>query len=298
VDRLLAEGFAVLVVDDLSTGNQENVADEARLERCDVASAELGDLFRRWRAGIVYHLAAQASVPLSIRDPLRDVAVNVVGTHRVAAAARDVGAGRLVFVSSGGAVYGETRRPATEATCPAPSSYYGVHKLAAEGHVALAGLPFVILRPSNVYGPRQVGGLEGAVVAAFLEQASRQGTLVVHGDGSQTRDLVHVRDLVEALWLLARPDAPVGIRNVSSGRSVTIAGLADSVERVFGRPLGRTFVAPRPGDVARSAISPTRLRGLGWRPHVGLSAGLGELVRLTGLTGGSVSSAGGSHPLV
>jgi UDP-glucose 4-epimerase len=288
VDRLLAEGFAVLVVDDLSTGNQENVPDEARLERCDVASAELGDLFRRWRAGIVYHLAAQASVPLSIRDPLRDVAVNVIGTHRVTAAARDVGAGRLVFVSSGGAVYGETRRPATEETRPAPSSYYGVHKLAAEGHVALAGLPFAILRPSNVYGPRQVGGLEGAVVAAFLEQASRQGTLVLHGDGCQTRDLVHVRDLVEALWRLAQPDAPVGTWNVSSGRSVTIAGLADSVERVFGHPLGRRFVAPRPGDVARSAISPARLRRAGWRPSVPLSAGLGELVRLTGAADGSV----------
>lgn len=296
MDRLLAEGLAVLVVDDLSTGNQENLPHETQLERCDVASAELGDLFHRWRAGIVFHLAAQASVPLSIRDPLRDVAVNVIGTHRVAEAARDVGAARLVFISSGGAVYGETRRSATEETRPAPSSYYGIHKLAAEGHVALARLPFTILRPSNVYGPRQVGGLEGAVVAAFLEQASRQGTLVIHGDGSQTRDLVHVRDLVEALWRLAQPDSPVGTWNVSSGRSVTIAGLADSVERVFGRPLGRTFVTSRPGDVARSAISSAQLRGLGWRPHVGLSAGLGELVRLIGEADGSAFSAGRPDP--
>lgn len=296
VDRLVAEGFAVLVVDDLSTGNHENLADEARLERRDVASAELENLFRRWRAGIVYHLAAQASVPLSIRYPLRDVAVNVVGTHRVAAATRDAGAGRLVFASSGGAVYGETRRPATEQTRPAPSSYYGVHKLAAEGHVALAGLPFSILRPSNVYGPRQVGGLEGAVVAAFLDQASRRGTLVVHGDGSQTRDFIHVRDVVEALWRLSLPDAPVGIWNVSSGRYVTIASLADSIERVLGRLLGRTFVARRPGDVGRSAISAARLRGLGWRPVVGLSAGLGELVGQMGIAVGpsrpSVALAG------
>jgi UDP-glucose 4-epimerase len=292
VDRLVAEGFAVLVLDDLSTGNARNVADAARLERRDVASAEIGTLFRRWRAAVVFHLAAQASVPLSVRDPLRDVAVNVIGTHRVASATRDAGAGRLVFVSSGGAVYGETRRPATEQTRPAPGSYYGVHKLAAEGHVGLAGPPFAILRPSNVYGPRQVGGLEGAVVVSFLEQASRQGTLVVHGDGGQTRDFVHVGDLVEALWRLAQPDAPVGTWNVSSGRSGTIAGLADSVERVLGRPLGRTFLARRPGDVTRSAISSARLRGLGWRPLIGLSTGLGELVRLMGVADGSVSCTG------
>ena len=178
----------------------------------------------------------------------------------------------------GGAVYGETRRAATELTRPAPISYYGVHKLAAEGHVSLAGVPFSILRPSNVYGPRQVGGLEGAVVAAFLEQACTHGTLEIHGAGGQTRDFVHVRDVVESLWRLSHPAAPVGIWNVSSGRSITIVGLADAVERAVGRPLPRRHLDRRPGDVERSAISAAKLRGLGWRPIVRLSVGLGELL--------------------
>ena len=279
VDRLVAEGRDVLVIDDLSTGRPENLPTEARLERVDVATGDLEATFRDWRPSVVFHLAAQASVPVSTQDPLRDLAVNVVGTHRVGAASRASGAGRLVFVSSGGAIYGETSRPATERTLPAPASYYGVHKLAAEGHIELAGLSYAIARPSNIYGPRQTAGLEGAVVAAFIDQALRDGSLQIHGDGSQTRDFVHVADVVEALWRLSRADVPNGTWNVAAGRRVTIAGLADVVERTVGRPLGRVARPRRAADVTHSAISARRLRGLGWRPSIGLPAGIEVLVR-------------------
>jgi len=276
-DRLIAEGVEVLVVDDLSTGSEANVTDGARFEQRDIATSELDGLFRDWRPGIVYHLAAQASVPLSEADPLRDLAINVVGTHRVATAARAAGAGRLVFVSSGGAIYGETARAATPRTLPAPRSHYGVHKLAAEGHVRLAGLPHAIARPSNIYGPRQSPGLEGAVVAAFLDQARRTGRLTIHGDGGQTRDFVHVRDVVEALWRIGGLDEPASLWNVSSGRRTTVLELAEIVERVVGRPLVRTMAERRPGDVRDSAISSGGLRRLGWRPAVGLETGIREL---------------------
>lgn len=279
VDRLLAEGHEVLVVDDLSSGRPENVRSDARLERLDIATDDLARVFREWRPGVVFHLAAQASVPVSSRIPLRDLAVNVVGTHRVVAAARESGVDRLVFVSSGGAVYGETKRAATERTCPAPRSYYGVHKLAAEGHVALAGIPYAIARPSNIYGPRQAAGLEGAVVAAFIAQALRDGTLQIHGNGSQTRDFIHVDDVVDALWRLGRPEAPTGTWNVAAGRRVTISGLANVVERAVGRRLDRAQGPRRAGDVTDSAISAARLQALGWRPSIGLSAGVTSLVR-------------------
>lgn len=279
VDRLLAEGYRVLVVDDLSSGRPENVASGVAIERKDIATDDLESVFRSWRPRVVYHLAAQASVPVSMSAPLRDLAVNVVGTHRVAAAALSAGADRLVFVSSGGAVYGETKHPATEATSPAPASYYGVHKLAAEGHVALCGLPYAIARPSNIYGPRQSAGLEGAVVASFLEQAGA-GALRIHGDGRQTRDFVHVRDVVDALWRLGDASAPIGIWNVAAGRGVSVATLADAVERAVGRPLERLHSARRPGDVTHSAVSPARLRTLGWVPSTGLSAGVRELARI------------------
>lgn len=287
VDRLLADSTDVLVIDDLSSGTAANVASAATFERLDVASADLDRLLRAWRPDVVYHLAAQASVARSIEHPLVDLHVNVVGTHRVAAAAKAANAGRLVFVSSGGAIYGETSRAATERTRPAPASYYGVHKLAAEGHVRLAALPYAILRPSNVYGPRQAGTLEGAVVAAFIEQGLRLGAIRIHGDGLQTRDFLHVHDMVEALRVVGRSSATSGTWNVAAGESTSIAALADLVERAVGHRLERTFGPRRPGDVASSLVSAARLRRLGWAPNIDLSDGIRDLVAATRTVPGS-----------
>jgi UDP-glucose 4-epimerase len=281
VDHLLAIDHDVLVVDDLSTGSRDNVAPTADLEQRDIAADDLDDLLRAWRPDVVFHLAAQASVPASIAAPLRDLAVNVVGTYRVAAAARESGARRLVFVSSGGAIYGETREPASEDSTPAPASYYGIHKLAAEGHVALAGVPFAIARPSNIYGSRQPIGLDGAVVAAFVDQAVRTGTIRIHGDGGQTRDFVHVDDVVDALDLLGRESTPIGTWNVAAGRSTSVLELAGIVEQALGRSLERETGPTRPGDVRSSVLSAARLGRLGWTPSIGLTSGVAGLVRST-----------------
>ncbi len=278
VDRLVRDGWTVLVIDDLSTGRADQLPNTVRVERLDVAVDPIGTVIGAWHPDVVYHLAAQASVPASIRDPERDLAVNVTGTHRVAAAARAAGARRLVFVSSGGAIYGETTRPATERTTPAPTSYYGIHKLAAEGHVALAGLPFAIVRPSNIYGPRQTAGLEGAVVATFVGQALAGVPLTIDGDGLQRRDLIHVRDVVAALIRLGDPNNPSGTWNIASGRAVSVEALASLVERNAGMTLGRVHRPVRPGDVRNATESAVRLRRLGWAPSVSLTAGISELL--------------------
>ena len=246
-------------------------------------SGDLDATFAEWRPDVVFHLAAQTSVPVSQAAPLRDLAVNVVGTHRVGVASKGADAGRFVFVSSGGAVYGNRSSPATERSLPAPASYYGTHKLAAEGHVALVGLPFAIARPSNVYGPRQVAGVEGAVVAAFLDQAA-EAILHIHGDGSQVRDFVHVTDAVEALCVLARPGTSAGTWNVASGEPTTIGDLADLVEAAIGHRVARAYGPTRPGDVTYSSLSATRLRRLGWHPSVTLADGIRLLARERGLT--------------
>jgi nucleoside-diphosphate-sugar epimerase len=279
VERLLADGWHVLVIDDLSSGRSANLAAGARFEPLDIAVGELDATVRAWRPGTVFHLAAQASVPLSARDPLRDLAVNVTGTHRVAAAARRAAVKRFVFVSSGGAIYGESRRAAHEGTTPAPASYYGVHKLAAEGHVALSGIRFAIARPSNIYGPGQPSGLEGAVVAAFVAQARARKPLTIDGDGLQTRDFVHVTDVVDALVRLGDPAGAIGTWNVAAGRRTSINALAGIVERAAGVGLGRIHRPSRPGDVRHSAMSAARLRALGWSPLVPLAAGVRALVR-------------------
>jgi UDP-glucose 4-epimerase len=278
VDRLVAAGCAVLVVDDLSTGQTANLPDTVRLEKLDIATDDVAAVVRAWRPAVVYHLAAQTSVPRSMEDPFRDLSVNVVGTHRTVAAAGASGVARLVFVSSGGAVYGETRRPATEATRPAPTSYYGIHKLAAEGHVALSGIPYAIVRPSNIYGPRQSAGLEGAVVATFVARATARQPLAIDGDGHQTRDFVHVRDVVEAIVRLGDVGAPIGIWNVASGRRLSVNDLADIVERAAGVELGRVHRPTRSGDVRDAAASAARLRALGWRPSVPISRGIRDLI--------------------
>lgn len=280
VDRLSRDRASVLVVDDLSTGRVDNLPSDVTLEEVDIATGELDAMFHSWRPDVVFHLAAQASVPLSLSDPMRDLAVNVVGTHRVASSARLASAERLVFVSSGGAVYGETSRPATELTRPNPASYYGVHKLAAEGHVSLCGIPFAIARPSNIYGPIQTGGLDGAVVAAFVEAASATGSIRINGDGSQTRDFIDVRDAVDALILLADPATPAGIWNIASGRRVSITELADLVEAALGHPLVRRSSLSRPGDVRHSSVSAGKLRRFGWRPGRDLPTGVRELIDL------------------
>jgi UDP-glucose 4-epimerase len=277
VDALRGDGWAVLVVDDLSTGRADRLPPDTRLEVRDIATDDLTSIVRTWRPRALFHLAAQSSVPASEEDPLRDLAVNVVGTIRVAEAAVAASTERFVFASSGGAVYGETGRAATERTVPAPASAYGIHKLAAEGHVRRAGLSHAIVRPSNVYGPGQAAGLEGAVVASFFEQVAAGGPLRIHGDGRQVRDFIHVADAVAAMRLLAASGRESGAWNVSTGRAVAIAELADAVEAAVGRSVGRSSAPRRSGDVSRSVISSARLRRLGWRPAITLERGLREL---------------------
>lgn len=278
VERLIADGWQVLVIDDLSTGRASAVAGAARVETLDIAVDDLDAPFRAWSPRVVFHLAAQTRVPVSMQEPLRDLAVNVAGTHRVGVAARMAETERLVFVSSGGAIYGEVRRAATEATLPAPSSYYGVHKLAAEGHVLLSGIAHAIARPTNIYGPGQSPGLEGAAVAAFVGLALARRALTIDGDGRQTRDFVHVRDVVDALVKLGELGSPVGTWNVASGRRISIGAVADLVERVAGVELGRVYRPARLGDVRDSGASAALLRQVGWRPTVPLACGVRELL--------------------
>jgi UDP-glucose 4-epimerase len=276
--RALQERDAeVLVIDDLSHEVRGGVNEGTRLERLDIARDDLGPAMAAWRPSIVYHLAAQVSVPRSMEDPERDLAVNALGTLRVVNAARLAGASRIVFTSSGGAIYGETPSPATEMSPPAPQSYYGAHKLLAEQYVRWSGIAHAIARPSNVYGPDQPAGGEGAVIAAFVFAARTGAPLVIHGDGTQRRDFLHVADLVAALLLLGNHDE-CGTWNVSSGVSTSVMDLAGLLEQVTGHPLGITHGDRRPGDVTDSSLMSDGLRILRWSPRVCLAGGLRGLL--------------------
>lgn len=273
VDALLARGDEVVVVDDLSSGKRENVSAGAELVELDIRDPALGEAFAAAEPEVVFHLAAQADVPTSVARPDFDAEVNVVGTVRVLQAA---GATPVVFSSTGGAIYGECDRPAREDQPRRPLSPYGVAKLAGEEYLAawnrLRGTRHTALRFGNVYGPRQEAGLEGGVVAIFLEAMAAGATTTIFGDGHQTRDFVHVDDVVAAVLLAPGKG---GVFNVGSGVETSVLALHERCRAVTGDAREPLLAPPREGDLRRSALDVSlAARELGWQPRISLDEGL------------------------
>jgi UDP-glucose 4-epimerase len=277
VDAFLARGDEVHVVDNLSTGSRANLASAATLHELDIRDPALEQLAARIRPDVVFHLAAQADVRTSIERPAFDAEVNVVGTVRLLEAARAAGA-RVVFASSGGAVYGECERPASEDDEPHPLSPYAASKLAGEAYLAtwnrLHGADHVTCRLGNVYGPRQLPTLEGGVVAIFLDRMRDGQEAEIYGDGEQTRDFVYVGDVVAAL-LAAAASSGGAAYNVGSGVGTTIRELHRLCAETAGVTQEPRFAAARPGDLRHSVLDPARaVRELHWRAETTLAAGL------------------------
>jgi UDP-glucose 4-epimerase len=280
VDALLADGWRVTVVDDLSGGERANVASDATFVACDITAPDLHAVFAAQPFDAVVHCAAQTSVPVSVSDPALDRHVNLAGTENVLACAKATGVRRVVFFSSGGAIYGDTEARATEETLPAPLSPYGAHKLAAETYVAISGLSHAILRPANVYGPRQRAhaGADGAVIAAFVERIARGLPITINGDGEQVRDFVYVADVAAAVRAALAWDRS-GVWNIASGADTTINQLAAMVGQALGVAPIIEHGPARAGDVRISRLSIEKIvrQGL-WRPAYTLPQGLAAMV--------------------
>ena len=287
VDALLARGDEVTVVDDLSTGRLVNLegalaagAELAELDICDAAG--LGSLAAEKQPQTIFHLAAQIDVRKSIEDPAFDAAVNVGGTANVLEAARLADAGRVVFVSTGGAIYGEgagRQLPLDESTAIAPLSAYGQSKYAAEGYLALYerlyGLSTMALRLGNVYGPRQDPLGEAGVIAIFCGLLASGGRPKIFGDGTQTRDYLYVGDVVAAA-LAASQSTATGPVNLGTGREASVLELAEILGRLGDSDdFDPEFAPPRAGEVQRIALDAGRAENeLGWRPTTSLEEGL------------------------
>jgi UDP-glucose 4-epimerase len=268
VDALLARGDGVTVVDNFASGKRELVAPGATLLEHDIREPFSVD------ADVVFHLAAQADVQTSMKDPGYDAAVNVVGTANVLAAA---GRAQVIFSSSGGAGYGECAESATEDSPFKPLSPYGIAKKCGEEYLAgwnrIHGTGHVSLRFANVYGERQDAGLEGGVVAIFLERMARGEETVIYGDGEQQRDFVYVGDVVAALLATVGRDG--GPYNVGTGIATSVNELHAACRRAAGVAEEPTHREARLGDVVRSVIDPARAaRELGWRAEVPLDEGI------------------------
>jgi UDP-glucose 4-epimerase len=271
VDALLERGDEVTVVDNLATGKRENLNGDARLLETDIRDETLS-----LEADVVFHLAAQADVNTSVHRPLYDADVNVRGTVNVLEAARRAGA-QVVFSSTGGAIYGDVERPAPETDERRPVSPYGIAKLAGEEYLLgwnrIHGSRHSVLRFANVYGPRQDSGLEGGVVAIFLERMAAGQPTAVYGDGGQTRDFVYVGDVVAALLAVAA--APGGPYNVGTGEETSVSQLHELCRAVSGVGQLPSYEEARLGDARRSVLDVSLIeRELGWRPRVSLEDGL------------------------
>jgi UDP-glucose 4-epimerase len=276
----LAADNAVVVLDDLSAGSKSNVPDEATFVRGDVRDREtIDDLLGG--VDVVFHQAGLVSVGDSVERPLRSHSMNVRGTLAVLEAARrnDV---RVVFASSA-AIYGDPETtPVAESDPLEPRSPYGVDKLAADHYVRryndLYGLETVALRYFNVYGPGQSATDYSGVISTFVSQASDDAPLTVHGDGTQTRDFVHVDDVVRANRLAATTDHLGEAFNVGTGTAVTIYDLAEAVRECFEADSAVVHTEPRTGDVTHSRADLSRARQrLGYEPTVALDDGLETL---------------------
>jgi UDP-glucose 4-epimerase len=274
VDALLARGDEVHVLDDLSKGKRERVAAGATLHVADIRSPE--EIFDAARPELVFHLAAQADVRTSVEQPDHDADVNVIGTVRILEAARRHDA-KVVFSSTGGAIYGECDGPVAEDAPRQPLAPYGTSKLCGEEYLGtwnrLYGTGHVTLRFGNVYGPRQEPHGEAGVVAIFMGLLQGGGTPKIYGDGSQTRDYVYVGDVVDAMLRAAAHDG--GVYNVGTGTETSVLELYDAIVRVTGIEREPEHADARLGELQRSVLDPAAAaRDLGWRPGTSLEDGL------------------------
>ncbi|NPV87985.1 NAD-dependent epimerase/dehydratase family protein [Coprothermobacteraceae bacterium] len=287
-DRLLREGFRVLVVDNLTTGDSSNVNPAAEFVCMDIRSPEMKKLIAEFKPDYVFHLAAQINVRKSIAQPVEDASINVLGSLNVLQSlvetAEDVSKVKFVFSSTGGAIYGDVDViPTPETVEPRPLSPYGIAKFAVEKYLYFFGevhqLPWVALRYSNVYGPRQSTKGEAGVVAIFIEKMLAGETPIINGDGTQTRDFVYVQDVVEANLKAAFSHA-TGVYNIGTARETSVNQIFRTIAQLLGCEAQELHGPAIPGELQRSALSYDKARAdLGWAPSHTLEEGLALTVQ-------------------
>lgn len=277
-DAYVQAGHEVTVLDNLSTGDRANLNPRVRFIEGDIRDPALTEVFREGKFDIVNHHAAQINVRKSLEDPVFDAQVNIIGSLNIIRLACQYNVRRVIFSSSGGAIYGEPEFFPIRETCPPqPLSPYGVAKLTTEYHLSifqkLYKLEYVILRYSNVYGPRQISKSEAGVISIFINQILHGDICWINGDGEQVRDYVFVGDVVEAnLKALA---GPVEIFNIGTGRGTSVNDLIRILSDITGREVTHQHRAAIPGEVQKNTLDAARARDrLSWQPRVSIRDGM------------------------
>jgi UDP-glucose 4-epimerase len=283
VDAYITEGHEVHIVDDFSTGREANVNAKAVLHRSDIADPKTVKLVTDIKPDILNHHAAQMDVRRSVADPAFDARVNIIGFVNLLQGCKEAGVKKVIFASSGGAVYGDQEPiPSDEEHPTEPLSPYGVSKRTGElylGYYNMAfGLPYVALRYANVYGPRQSSQGEAGVVAIFIDRLLAGNGPVINGDGKQTRDYVFVGDVVAAN-LAALRSAFIGAVNIGTGQETDVITIYQSLRAGLGSSIEATHGPAKAGEQRRSCLSiGFAAKVLGWKPAVPLGEGLRQTI--------------------
>lgn len=283
VDRLIDEGNQVVVVDDLSTGRQDNLNASAKFYKMDICSPELADVFEIEKPDYVSHHAAQISVIRSMREPALDVQLNILGSLNVIELSVKFGVRKIIYASTGGAIYGEPEYlPADEDHPVKPLAPYGINKHTVEHYLYLYGvnygLNYTILRYANVYGPRQDPHGEAGVIAIFTQKMLSGQRPTIFGDGSSTRDYIYVGDVVSAN-MLALDHGDREIYNIATGRETSVNQLFSLLKDEFNFHCDPEYGPKRPGEVQRIFLTNDKAKAeLGWIPKVALEEGIKKTV--------------------
>ncbi|MCX6723796.1 MAG: GDP-mannose 4,6-dehydratase [Candidatus Staskawiczbacteria bacterium] len=282
VDKLVADGYAVVVIDDLSSGKKYNLNPKAKLYKIDVRDKKIGDIFKKEKPEIVFHFAAQIDIKKSVKDPIGDANTNIIGSINILENCRGFGVKKIVFASSA-AVYGKTEVfPTSESYAECPASPYGIGKLTTEKYLAYYyknfSLNYVSLRFANVYGPRQDEKGEAGVVAIFCGKILSGKSPIIFGNGKQTRDFIYVKDVVESAIFAMKTDKS-GIFNIGTGKETDINNVFEIIKRASGRECEKLYKADKEIGQQRSCLDCLKAeRQLEWRVKYNFEDGLRETV--------------------
>ncbi len=283
VDALIEKNHEVSVVDNLSTGNRDNVNEQAKFFEEDITNAnKLGKIFSETKPEVIFHLAAQASVIVSAKDPAFDIETNVIGTVNLLMAAKKYKVKKFIFSSTGGAIYGDkAERPTTEMAEADPVSPYGIDKMFAEKFIKYfsgEGLQSVILRYANVFGPRQNPKGEAGIVAIFTDCMIRDERLDVFGDGTHTRDFVYVTDVVAAN-LMAMDSDVCDTFNIGTGCETSVNEIVKILQELSGSKSEIVHIDYKAKEQEHSSLDASKIKeSLGWEPKVTLKDGLQKTI--------------------
>lgn len=280
IDKLIQKGHSVVVLDNFSTGKKENINPSAKLYECDITNPEVSNIFKKEKPDIVFHYAAQIDIRKSVEDPIESAKTNVLGSLNILENCKNFGVKKIVFSSTGGAIYGEAKIiPTAEDYLPQPLSPYGIEKLTVERYLDFYkkeyNLDCLILRFANVYGPRQNSRGEAGVIAIFCDKILSKGKPVINGDGKQTRDFIFVDDIISAN-ILGIEKNKSGVFNVGTGKETDVNTVFRKLQKLLGSDNKEIHGPEKGGEQKRSCLSFEKAyRELNWTSKYNLEHGLG-----------------------